>query len=64
VLTRRELLARAAGLSVALALPSLRDVAQAAVDPRLRALQNTLRGPVITRTDLRYPSARLAFDGL
>ena len=64
MLTRRELLARAAGLSVALALPSLRDVAQAAVDPRLRALQNTLRGPVITRTDPRYPSARLAFDGL
>ena len=64
MLTRRELLARAAGLSVALALPSLRDAAQAAVDPRLRTLQNTLRGPVITRTDPRYASARLAFDGL
>jgi len=57
-------LARAAGLSVTLALPSLWDVASAAVDPRIRALQNTLRGPVITRTDPRYASARLAFDAL
>src|SRR5439155_5408477 len=64
---RGELLARAAGFSLTLALPSVRNVARsgrAAGDPRVRALQNTLRGAVITRADPRYATARLAFDGL
>ncbi|MFL5929156.1 MAG: FAD-binding oxidoreductase [Gaiellaceae bacterium] len=67
-MTRRELLARAAGLSLTLALPSLRDVAQAAraapVDPRIRALRNTLRGTVITPADPLYATQRLGFNGL
>ena len=64
-LTRRELLARAAGVSLTLALPSLGELANAApVDPRVRSLRSALRGAVIARSDPRYASARLAFDGL
>jgi hypothetical protein len=50
-LTRRELVTRAAGLSAALALPALRFVPEAgargSVDPRIRALDKAVRGPVI-----------------
>jgi FAD/FMN-containing dehydrogenase len=67
-LTRREFVARAAGLTTTLTLPSLLHAAEAAatasVDPRIRALRNGLRGPVITAMDPGYASARLSFDGL
>ena len=67
-LTRREFVARAAGLTATLALPSLRHAAKvaptASVDPRIRALRNALRGPVITPMEPGYANARLSFDGL
>jgi FAD/FMN-containing dehydrogenase len=67
-LTRRELVARAAAVSLSLALPSLRSAPEAAaatrVDPRILSLRRALRGAVITPADPRYASARLAFDGL
>jgi FAD/FMN-containing dehydrogenase len=67
-LTRREFVARAAGVTTTLTLPSLLHAAEAAatasVDPRIRALRNGLRGPVITAMDPAYARARLSFDGL
>jgi FAD/FMN-containing dehydrogenase len=67
-MTRRELLARAAGLSAALALPGLGVVpaagAEASVDPRIRALDNAMRGPVITPGQPLYDSLRVPFDAL
>ena len=63
-MTRRDLLARAAGISLTLAFPSPGEARGAPVDPRIRSLRNAVRGAVITRADPRYASARLAFDGL
>jgi FAD/FMN-containing dehydrogenase len=61
-LTRRELLARTAALTVALAFPSLGHAAS--VDPRVRALRNALRGPVLAPADGAYASARLGYDSI
>jgi hypothetical protein len=67
-LTRRELVARAAGLGAVLALPGLRyapdALAQLSLDPRIRALGKAVRGPVIAPGSAKYETARLAFDGL
>ena len=67
-LTRRELVIRAAGLSAALALPALRFVpaagARASVDPRIRKLEQALRGPVLTPGQASYNSLRVPFDTL
>jgi FAD/FMN-containing dehydrogenase len=67
-LTRREFVARAGALSALFALPALRFVPRAGagevVDPRLRALAKTLRGPLITPSQPAYDGARLEFDGL
>jgi FAD/FMN-containing dehydrogenase len=67
-LTRRDFVARALGLSLTLAVPSFpalaRAAPEAAVDPRVRALGNVLRGAVITRADPAYAAVRLSFDGL
>jgi FAD/FMN-containing dehydrogenase len=67
-LTRRELVLRAAGVSAALVLPGLRFVpaaaAQAGVDPRIKALDKAMRGPVITPGEPQYASARLEYDAL
>jgi FAD/FMN-containing dehydrogenase len=60
-LTRGEFVTRAAGFSLALALPRGRFTT---VDPRVRALERALRGPVITPTDPRYASARLEYNAL
>jgi FAD/FMN-containing dehydrogenase len=63
-LTRGEFVARGAAFSLALALPRGRFLPSAKVDPRLRALERVLRGPVITAADPRYASARLGFNSL
>ena len=67
-LTRRELVARAAGLGALLAVPALRYVpiaaAQGAVDPRIKALDKAVRGPVLTPGQATYDTARLVFDSL
>jgi hypothetical protein len=67
-LTRRELVARAAGLAAVAALPALRYVpvatARGAVDPRIRALDKLVRGPVLIPGQPRYDTARLVFDSL
>jgi len=67
-LTRRQLVTRAAGLSAALALPALRYApqagARASIDPRIRALDKAMRGPVITPGQPPYDSLRLPFDSL
>ena len=51
-LTRRELVARAAGLVAVAALPTLGyapvAAARGAVDPRLKSLDMAVRGPVLT----------------
>ncbi|HEX6701364.1 MAG TPA: FAD-binding oxidoreductase [Gaiellaceae bacterium] len=59
-LTRRDFVALAAGLA---ALPVF-GTARPAVDPRIRALERAVRGPVITRGTPRYESARRIFDSL
>ena len=67
-LTRRELVARAAGLAAVAALPALRYVpvaaARGAVDPRIKALDKVVRGPVLIPGQPRYDTARLVFDSL
>jgi FAD/FMN-containing dehydrogenase len=66
-LTRRELVVRGAGLAATLALPlprSLWTTGARAIDPRLRALDKAVRGPVLTPASARYAQARLVFDGL
>ncbi len=67
-LTRRELVTRAAGLSAALAIPALRygpvAAARDAVDPRIKALDKVVRGPVLTPGQAKYDTARLVFDSL
>jgi FAD/FMN-containing dehydrogenase len=65
-LTRRELVRRGAGLTAVLVLPALEHVTAAAArvgaDPRVRALDRAVRGPVITPGQPVYDTARLVFD--
>ena len=61
MLSRRELLVRAAGLGVALAIP---DRILAAADPRLKSLAAAVRGPVLARGGAAYEAARLEYDSL
>jgi FAD/FMN-containing dehydrogenase len=61
VLSRRQLLVRAAGVGVALAVPSR---LLAAPDPRLKSLAAAVRGPVLERGASGYGSARLEYDSL
>jgi FAD/FMN-containing dehydrogenase len=61
VLSRRQLLVRAAGLGVALAVPGR---LLAAPDPRLKSLAATMRGPVLARGAAGYEAARLEYDSL
>jgi FAD/FMN-containing dehydrogenase len=67
-LTRRQFVARAAGVAATVALPAPSALWAAgsgsATDPRLRALDRAVRGPVVTPASARYASARLAFDAL
>ena len=65
-LTRRQFVARAAGLAAGLALPGpvWAAAANASGDPRLRALDRGVRGPVLTPASATYAQARLVFDGL
>jgi FAD/FMN-containing dehydrogenase len=67
-LTRRELVARAAGLAAALAVPAWRYVPQAgasaSVDPRVRALAKALHGAVIAPSSPGYDKARRGFDSI
>ena len=62
-LDRRELLARAGGLSVAASVvPWWRLVSPSdATDPRVRALADQLQGPVLGRGDAGYDGARRAY---
>src|SRR6476660_2749436 len=65
--TRRELVVRGASLAATLALPfprSLWTSSAPATDPRLRALDRAVRGPVLTPASPAYAQARLVFDGL
>jgi FAD/FMN-containing dehydrogenase len=59
VLSRRELLVRAAALGASLALP---DSLWAAGDPRLKSLRAAVRGPVYARGGAGYATARLGYD--
>jgi FAD/FMN-containing dehydrogenase len=61
MLSRRQLLVRAAGLGVALAVP---DVLLAGTDPRLKSLAAAVRGPVLARGAAGYEAARLEYDSL
>ena len=64
-LTRRELVARAAGLTAVFALRYVPvAAAEGTVDPRLKALDKVVRGPVLTPASPKYDSARLVFDSL
>ena len=65
-LTRRQFVARAAGLAAGLALPGpvWAASARASADPRLRALDRAVRGPVLTPPSATYAQARLVFDAL
>src|SRR5262249_39621914 len=66
-LTRRAFVGQTVTAVAALGLPRLGVVpasAATSVDPRMRALAAALRGPVITPSDARYSSARLAYNGL
>ncbi|HLM35997.1 MAG TPA: FAD-binding oxidoreductase [Gaiellaceae bacterium] len=64
-LTRRALVERSAAVAASLAfpfgryVPSVRDA-----DPRIRALERALRGPVVTRGQARYERDRLVFCAL
>jgi FAD/FMN-containing dehydrogenase len=62
VLSRRELLVRAAGLGAALAVPDA--LFAAAPDPRLKSLAAALRGPVLARGAGGYEAARLEYNSL
>jgi FAD/FMN-containing dehydrogenase len=59
-LTRRDFVGLALGVAVTPAL----GYAKPAGDPRLRALEHAVRGPVITRGAPRYDRARRVFDSL
>lgn len=61
MLSRRQLLVRAAGLGVALAVPGRLP---AATDPRLKSLAASVRGPVLARGAAGYEAARLEYDSL
>jgi FAD/FMN-containing dehydrogenase len=67
-LSRRQFVTRTVGLAAALALPSAGFLRTAGAaldgDPRLRALDKVVRGPLITRGAAKYAKARLVFDGL
>jgi FAD/FMN-containing dehydrogenase len=67
-LTRREFVSRTAGLTSALAFPLVRDVAgglaRTRVDPRIRALERAVRGPVVAPGDARYETDRLLFSAV
>jgi hypothetical protein len=58
-LNRRELLVRAGGLGVALAVPGW---SRAAADPQLKSLAAAVRGPVLARGGAGYALARLEYD--
>src|SRR4051794_31502100 len=60
-LTRRELVARGAGLAAVLALgPAFRYGSSA--DPRLRSLDKVFRGPIITPGNSLYNKVRLPYN--
>jgi FAD/FMN-containing dehydrogenase len=64
-LTRRELVARAAGAGAALALGRVPGAgAFVTADPRLVSLGKAVRGQVIGQASPTYASARLVFDAL
>ncbi len=66
-LTRRQFVTRAAGFAAVVAAPSptwLSAAASRDSDPRLRALDRAVRGPVLTPSSPKYAGARLVFDGL
>src|ERR1700753_1568981 len=63
-LTRAEFVARAAGLSLALALPRGRVLHGLTVDPRVRKLEQALRGPVLTLASPGYDAARIEYNAL
>ena len=64
--TRRDLLVQGGRLAASLAVaPALRltvETAEAATDPRIRALDRAMRGAVITASDPLYASARLPYN--
>ena len=61
-LTRRELVTRAAGLGALLAFPALRSLPRA--DPRLRSLDQAVRGPVLAPGTAAYDAVYRPFDAL
>ena len=62
VFDRRVLLRRGAGLAVALAGWQLVGDASAAADPRLKALQKLVKGPVLVPPSAAYQQARVLYQ--
>ena len=62
VFDRRVLLRRGAGLAVALAGWQLVGDASAAADPRLKALQKLVKGPVLVPPTAAYQQARVLYQ--